>query len=173
MTKSKEKPNLVIIIDGLNNEKTRVFEQEINNAITILNKESKKKNLLFVYKANFHTGTDTPNYVAEVPEVSFYEIIVKVLKEYAHLIRDYRTIIHIIHNTNDFIDFEAKEYLAKFLASVDKKRFRLNFYTNCSENLHKALDFQVVGDVYSRTTAGIQLLVSAVLNKTLKFLRGR
>lgn len=172
--KNKTKPNLVIIIDGLNSNKIRVFEQEINGLILELNKELKNKPTLFVYnRQNFHTGNDLPNYVCEVPDLSFYDIVVNILKEYAHLIKDYKTIIHIIHNTEDFIDIENKEYLNKFISSMDERRFNLNFYTNYSSNQLKALDFFVLGSVYSKTTAGIQLMVSAMKNKTLKFLKGK
>ena len=171
MSKTKNKPNLVILIDGLNpKDRFKVFEQEINEFIRVVNHSLPKKNSVIVYNGNYHTNYDQPNYVAEIPEVSFYDVITDVLKDNLNLIKTSRTVVNIIHNNEDFLDFENKDFLkTKFLPLIGKS-LQLNVYTNYAANLGKGLDFGVIPDVYSPLSAGIQTLASRMTTKTLDFL---
>ncbi len=174
MSKHKSKPNLVILIDGLNpKDRFSVFEQEINEFIRIVNHSLPKKNSVIVYNKNYHTNYDQPNYIAEIPEVSFYDVITDVLKDNLNLIKTSRTVVNIIHNNEDFLDFDNKDFLnTKFLPLLGKT-VQLNVFTNYAANLGKGLDFGVMPDVYSPMSAGIQTLISRMTTKTLNFLKGK
>lgn len=167
----KNKPVLVILIEGLNSNKPDVFQQESDLFLERLNASVHKKNSVIVYNDTFHTPYDSPSFVASTPQISFYDIISGNLKTYAELIKKSRTVINIIHNTEDFLDNENKIFIGKFLQKANN--CAINFFTNVSSNEIKALDFGVVASVYSPTSAGIQTMFSRMTDRTLNFLRGK
>ncbi|HNC56672.1 MAG TPA: hypothetical protein PLP33_14575 [Leptospiraceae bacterium] len=173
MAKTKNKPNLIIIIDGLNENKLNVFEQEINDFVEKVGNslKNKKKETNFYFLESYFTSLDSVEFKAKIHDVSFYDIVSEVLKKNLSRIKESQTVIHIIHNTNDYIDTENKETINKIILQISKAQ--INFWTNISANENKALDFGVVAEVYSPTSAGIQTMISRMKDKTINFLKGK
>ena len=172
MSKTK-KPKLVILLDGLNDSRLAVYEKEINSGLASLKSiRPAVSNTTVIYNGVPHTLISPAAFVAQIHSATFYDVITSILKEFRHKIKKSKTQIHIIHNSEDQLDYGSKTALSSFLESPEAKFVELNFYTTLSSNYGKALDFGVIPDVYSTTSAGAQLMVSAIVKKTAAFLKG-
>lgn len=107
-----------------------------------------------------------------VPEVSFYDIIASQLRDLDKEVWDSeKAVLNIIHNTDDIMDSTNLRYISRFLGTY-KDKLTINFFTNVSENQFKSLDFGVLPEVYSGTSAGIKLMANKMTKITTKILKG-
>jgi hypothetical protein len=107
-----------------------------------------------------------------VPEVSFYDIITSQLRDLDKEVWDSeKAVLNIIHNTDDIMDSTNLRHISKFLGTY-KDKLTINFFTNVSENQFKSLDFGVLPEVYSGTSAGIKLIANKMTKITTKILKG-